>query len=140
MKSKEMILAYIDAENISYRKATKILNYIRKEGKSYDVRAYGRQKDQGTKGWSDVAKKSEIKDIRLYGKPEKNKVDKKIMKDMLRDIDKKDVSEVILVTSDGDYTKTVKGLCQQGVKVHVIGEKNKISKHLRKSGCKFIQI
>lgn len=41
---------------------------------------YGLQKDECTKSWSDKAKKLDIKDIRLCGNPEKDKVDNKIKK------------------------------------------------------------
>lgn len=47
---------------------------------------YGLQKDECTKSWSDKAKKLDIKDIRLCGNPEKDKVDNKIKKDVNQEI------------------------------------------------------
>ena len=54
-------------------------------------------------------KKLDIKDIRLCGNPEKDKVDNKIKKDVNQEIkNNKSVDVVCIATSDKGYTDTVK--------------------------------
>lgn len=75
---------FIDGENISHKKAESILKAVKHQGELYSARVYGLQKDEHTKGWSEKAKEYDIKDIRLYGGPEKDKADKKIQKDAIK--------------------------------------------------------
>ena len=101
---------------------------------------YGLQKDARTKSWSDEAKDLGIKDIRLCGNPEKDKVDKKIQKDVRKEIkNNKSVDVVCIATSDKGYTGTVKELRRQGKRVVGIGEK-KAPKELRDACSEFIEI
>lgn len=101
---------------------------------------YGLQKDECTKSWSDKAKKLDIKDIRLCGNPEKDKVDNKIKKDVNRETkNNKSVDVVCIATSDKGYTDTVKELRRQGKKVVGIGEK-KAPKELRDACSEFFEI
>ena len=98
---------------------------------------YGLQKDECTKSWSDKAKKLDIKDIRLCGNPEKDKVDNKIKKDVNQEIkNNKSVDVVCIATTDKGYTDTVKELRRQGKKVVGIGEK-KAPKELRDACSEF---
>ena len=100
----------------------------------------GLQKDECTKSWSDKAKKLYIKDIRLCGNPEKDKVDNKIKKDVNQEIkNNKSVDVVCIATSDKGYTDTVKELRRQGKKVVGIGEK-KAPKELRDACSEFFEI
>lgn len=62
------------------------MQVVKQQGVLYSSRVYGLQKDEGTKGWSEKANKFGIKDIRLFGAPEKDKADKKIQKDVKREI------------------------------------------------------
>ena len=103
-------------------------------------KVYGLQKDECTKSWSDKAKKLDIKDIRLCGNPEKDKVDNKIKKDVNQEIkNNKSVDVVCIATSDKGYTDTVKELRRQGKKVVGIGEK-KAPKELRDACSEFFEI
>ena len=122
---KKNTAVYIDGENIPAKKADKIISIIRDEGGVVDyIKVYGRQKDDATKMWTVVAGYIEnMKDIRLYGPPAKNKVDNKIIKD----------------ASDHDYVPVIAALREKGKRVVVIGEK-KASEGLRNSANKFIQI
>lgn len=134
------IAAYIDTENISYKKGFEIMAIVGEQGKLCDIRAYGLQKDRATQGWSDVAKKFAIKDIRLYGEPQKNKVDKKIQKDILKTVsNRKDIDTICIVSSDKDYVLVIRQAKAQGKRVIVIGEK-KASDKLRKAGDIFVEI
>ena len=89
---------------------------------------------------ADKAKKLDIKDIRLCGNPEKDKVDNKIKKDVNQEIkNNKSVDVVCIATSDKGYTDTVKELRRQGKKVVGIGEK-KAPKELRDACSEFFEI
>ena len=46
----------IDGENVGAKKANAILNAARSQGKLYEGKVYGRQKDVHTRRWSDKAK------------------------------------------------------------------------------------
>lgn len=67
---------FVDGENISYKKADEIIEYAEAKGCiDFDwVRVYFRQKDPSTEGWGKIPG---LKSIRLFGEPEKDKIDKK---------------------------------------------------------------
>ena len=131
---------FIDGENVSSKKAEQIQKIAGEQGVLGTKKVYGLQKDERTKAWSDEAKNLEIKDIRLCGNPEKDKVDKKIQKDVKNEIKyNKSVDVVCIATSDKGYTETVKELRRQGKRVVVIGEK-KAPKELRDACSEFIEI
>ena len=101
----------IDGENVGAKKANAILNAARSQGKLYEGKVYGRQKDVHTRRWSDKAKEYGISDIRLCGGPEKNKVDNKIKKDARRLITQhKNVDIVCIATNDSDYVDIIREL------------------------------
>lgn len=139
-KKKVNAALFIDGENISSKKAEQIQKIANKQGVLGTEKVYGLQKDECTKSWSDKAKKLDIKDIRLCGNPEKDKVDNKIKKDVNREIKhNKSVDVVCIATSDKGYTDTVKELRRQGKKVVGIGEK-KAPKELRDDCSEFFEI
>lgn len=130
----------IDGENVGAKKASAILNAARSQGKLYEGKVYGRQKDIHTRSWSDKAKKYGISDIRLCGGPEKNKVDNKIKKDARRLVNQhKNVDVVCIASNDGDYVDVIRELRATGKRVVVIGEKQ-ASDSLKTSCNKFVEI
>lgn len=125
------IALFIDGENISSKYAEKILEITNNIGTIAVAKVYGLQKDEHTKKWTEKAKENEIKDIRLCGKPEDNKVDKKIIKDMKKVIlDHRWISTICIASCDGGYAEVLKELQNSGLKIIVIGTK-KISKKLK---------
>lgn len=139
-QKKKNTALFIDGENISSKKVNAIMNAAKKQGIIFSVRVYGLQKDNRTRGWSDKAREYGIADIRLSGGPEKNKIDRKIQKDVKREIARnKNVDIVCVATSDKDYTDTITKLREQGKRVVVIGE-DKTSDKLRNACSKFIEI
>ncbi len=58
---KANVAVYIDAENISYKKADSIMKTAKKQGRITSVRVCGLQNDEGTKKWSDTAKELRAK-------------------------------------------------------------------------------
>lgn len=133
MKKKKMGL-YIDGENISAEKYPIICDYISQIGELYKAKVYARQKDVRTRKWSDLAKENEnLKDIRLYGPPGKNKVDKKIQRDIEYDVyADKNLDIIVIATSDHGFVSIVRKARESGKKVVVLGNRN-TSKKLREA-------
>lgn len=130
----------IDGENIGAKKADRIMNAANAQGVVYESKVYGRQKDDRTKRWSDKARECGMADIRLYGGPEKNKVDKKIKKDARKVVSvHKNVDVVCIATNDGGYIDVIKELRAMGKRVVVIGERQAPEK-LRQCCSKFVEI
>ena len=138
---KKRIQRYLLMEKILVQKGQSKSRKLRvNRGVLGTEKVYGLQKDARTKSWSDEAKDLGIKDIRLCGNPEKDKVDKKIQKDIRKEIkNNKSVDIVCIATSDKGYTETVKELRRQGKRVVGIGER-KAPKELRDACSEFIEI
>lgn len=130
----------IDGENMSYRNADTIMDVVASQGILFEAKVYGRQKDMRTRRWSEEARKHGLKDIRLYGGPQKNKIDDKIIRDAKRILNHdKNVDIFIIATSDSDYVDIIKELRTSGKRVVVVGDRN-ASDSLRNSCNKFIEI
>lgn len=139
-EKKKNTALFIDGENISHKKAESILSATQKQGELHSARVYGLQKDEHTKRWSEKAKEYEIEDIRLCGGPEKDKVDKKIQKDIRKEItEEKNVDIVCIATSDKGYVDTIRKLRKEGKRVVVIGD-DKASDELRNVCNHFIEL
>ena len=119
------IALFIDGENISYKYAEQILEIANNIGTIAVAKVYGLQKDESTKKWTEKASENEIKDIRLCGKPEKNKVDNKIIKDMKKVIlDHSWINTICIASCDGGYAEVLKELRDLGLTTVAIGKKN----------------
>lgn len=119
------IALFIDGENISSKYAKQILELANNIGTIAVAKVYGLQKDEHTKRWTEKARENEIKDIRLCGKPEKNKVDKKIIKDMKKVIlDHSWINTICIVSCDGGYAEVLKELRDLGLTIVAIAKKN----------------
>ena len=130
----------IDGENMSYRNADTIMDVVASQGILFEAKVYGRQKDMRTRRWSEEARKHGLKDIRLYGGPQKNKVDDKIIRDAKRILNHdKNVDIFVIATSDSDYIDIIKELRTSGKRVVVVGDRN-APDSLRSSCNKFIEI
>ncbi len=132
---------YIDAENISAKNYEKIRMLLGNIGAHGRVTAYALQKDGPTKNWHTQALKfEELQEKRLCGTPQKNKCDKKIMKDMKQATEQLPRSVImVLVTSDSDFLSVIKECRQRGFLIVGIGEK-KTPEKLRKAYTKFIEL
>ena len=88
----------------------------------------------------EAARKHGIEDIRLYGGPQKNKVDNKIKKDANRIIvNNKNVDIFVIATSDCDFIEVIENLRMHGKRVVVVGSKQAPAS-LRQSCNKFIEV
>lgn len=139
-QKKKNTALFIDGENISCKKVSAIMAAAQQQGILFSERVYGLQKDFSTRAWSDKAKEYGISDIRLFGGPAKNKVDRKIQKDVKREITQhKNVDIVCVATSDKGYAVTIRELRARGKRVVVIGE-DKAPDKLKNACNKFIEI
>ena len=136
------VFAYIDAENISSKFWDDIERYISCLVDKYSTTVYALQNDPATMGWHEVAKTNDdVKEIRLCGGPAKNKVDKKIIRDIRRLIGNCTPTEtcVFIVSSDSDYRVAVRELKEVGILVIGIGEA-KANDGYKKSFDRFIEL
>ena len=139
-QKKENTALFIDGENISCKKVNAIMDAVKQQGVLFSGRVYGLQKDNRTRRWSDKAREHGIADIRLFGGPEKNKVDRKIQKDVKREITlHKNIDIVCVATSDKGYAGIILELRARGKKVVGIGE-SKATDQLRNACSVFIEI
>lgn len=139
-QKKKNTALFIDGENISCKKVSAIMAAAQQQGILFSERVYGLQKDFSTRAWSDKAREYGISDIRLFGGPAKNKVDRKIQKDVKREITQhKNVDIVCVATSDKGYAVTIRELRARGKRVVVIGE-DKSPDKLRNACSEFIEI
>ena len=85
-----------------------ILNVARNAGIVDEAKVYGLSKDMRTVRWTKEAEKSsELKDVRLKGRPRKNKVDERIKRDMLKTTrERKNVDIFVLASSDHGWYKS----------------------------------
>ena len=125
MKQKKRNLrAYIDGENIPEKYYEAIRDVIDKIGVVDCMNVYGLQKDKHTQAWTKRSRRdNNLHDKRLYGRPTHNKVDKKMSKDIMKDItDHKNTDIVVIVASDAYYRKAAIEARAQGKRVVGIGE------------------
>ena len=130
----------IDGENLGAKKASEIISAAKSQGLLYEGKVYARQKDLHTRRWSDKAREYGISDIRLYGGPEKNKVDNKIKTDARKLVkNHKNIDIICIATNDSDYVDIINELRSFGKRVVIIGEKE-ASASLIAACNKFVEI
>ena len=136
------VFAFIDAENIPSKFWEEIERCISYFVDRWSAKVYALQKDHATMGWHEVAKsKDNVKEIRLCGGPAKNKVDKKIIRDIRKLIGNCTPTGtcVFIVSSDSDYRVAVTELKEAGVHVVGIGEA-KANDEYKQSFHSFIEL
>lgn len=137
MKKKNMAL-FIDGENIPAKESQRLFTIVKGIGELDYAKVYGIQKDKSTRAWSQLALEiDELKDIRLCGGSGRNKVDRKIQKDLPREIlAHKNIDIIVIATSDHGYASSVRDMRGKGKKVVVIGN-YKTSDKLKKSCSRY---
>ena len=136
------VFAFVDAENIPSKFWEQIEQGISYLVDNWHTKIYALQKDLATMGWHEVAKTNDdVKEIRLAGGPAKNKVDKKIIRDIRRLVGNCVPAEtcVFIVSSDSDYGVVVTELKEAGVRVIGIGEA-KANERYKNSFDRFIEL
>ena len=136
------VFAFIDAENVPSKYWEQIEYRMSCLVDNWSGKVYALQKDHATMSWHEVAKANDcLKEIRLSGGPAKNKVDKKIIRDIRRLIGNCVPAEtcVIIVSSDSDYRVVVAELKEAGVRVIGIGEV-KANENYKQSFNRFFEL
>ncbi len=136
------VFTFIDAENVPSKYWELIQSRISFLVDKWSGKLYALQKDHATMGWHEVAKTNDcLEEIRLSGGPAKNKVDKKIIRDIRRLTGNCIPAEtcVIIVSSDSDYEIVVAELKEAGVRVIGIGEA-KAKENYKQSFNHFIEL
>ena len=136
------VFAFIDAENVPSKYWEQIECRMSCLVDRWNGKVYARQKDHATMGWHEVAKTNDyLREIRLSGGPAKNKVDKKIIRDIRRLIGNCIPAEtcVFIVSSDSDYRVAVTELKEAGVRVVGIGEA-KANENYKQSFNSFLEL
>ena len=135
------MLVFIDAENISAAYYAEIRRILTNLGSQISVIAYARQKDDTTHGWHvNAAKYEELFEKRLFGPPEKDKCDRKIIKDVwsfIEDYDNETI--IVIVTSDAGFAQSIAEWREEGYIIIGLGE-SKAPQRLRKAYTKFIEL
>lgn len=138
-EQKLRVALFVDGENISYKHAERIRKIAEKEGVVAVSRVYTLYNDPSIRKWREKARDNQMVDVRLGGKHEKNKVDRKIQSDMRRLFDSR-IDVICLATCDGGYAPTVQAAISAGKRVIVMGEEAKMSARLRKAGSRMITL
>lgn len=130
---KQNTIVFIDAENISADRCSRIIGQCRAIGEVYEIRYYARQNDPATAAWKEQAKYHGIKPILMCGEPEHNKIDNKIVKDIRRVLNtNKSIDIFCIASGDGDYSKIVQEIRSQKKRAVILATKN-ASKRLKGS-------
>lgn len=133
-QKKKNLLVVVDGENISSKFGDQISFTVKEIGNAENIYVYSRQKDNYTKSWKDVATKNFFCEKKLYGAPQKDKVDEKIIKDIYNELaSNKSIDIVCIVSNDGGFSDVVENLRNMGKRVEVIGTSNISNKLLQVS-------
>ena len=92
MKRKVIIL--VDGENISAKKADRIVTVSNSLGSDIERRVYHRRKDPATREWTQKCGSGDYKEICIPGRPARNKVDHVIQDEARRYMKKGDIDLV----------------------------------------------
>ena len=130
----------IDAENIGAAKCPEIVRIAKEEGEISEMRYFARKNDDATKPWKAMASTYKIKPILSDGEPEKNKIDRLIIKHAKKILaNNKSIDIFCIASNDGDYKELVEELKDQERK-RVIILADSISKKLEKAASYVRQI
>lgn len=139
--AKKRVAVFIDGENISHKKAKKIIEYANNLGSIELSRVYGVQNNPSDKCWVKASNAVKIKHIRLAGGSKKNKVDKKMFEEILNEAKKKDHADIIAIaTNDGDFAPTVQEVQNMGISVVMLGVKSAMSDKIKNVCNSFVYL
>ena len=129
------IAVLIDAENVSSRYASEVVEKVRSLNGLVQFRAYGTK--SSCKGWMEALKGKPVRRTspQPTGKP--NTADITLMLDAMVYVLRHQVSHICVVSSDTDFVALMRHLKTFGCKTTVLGEV-KASKPLRKSCDEFV--
>lgn len=125
LSKKKNTMVFIDAENVSYNYAASIEKEVLDIGNVSEVRYYAMQNDTATAGWKSTIKEYGYKPILMAGEREKNKIDKKIIRDSKKILNEnKSIDIFVIVSRDGDFIELVKFLRNNRKRVVILAPEN----------------
>ena len=137
MERKVIIL--IDGENISAKKADRIVMVSNSLGIDIVRRVYHRRKDPATREWAQKCESGDYKEICIPGRPARNKVDHVIQKEAREYMKKDDIDLVCIVSSDGDFCCLEADAANAGKELcFIVGKK--LSKRFSRSGARWMRL
>lgn len=138
---KKSVAVFIDGENISHKKAEKIIEKSSNRGQIEFACVYGVQNNNSDKCWAKTSGKMNIKHIRLAGGSKKNKVDNKMFEEILNEAKKPNHADTIVIaTNDADFVPVVNEVKGMGVRVVIMGLESSLSDKMKKACDSFVYL
>lgn len=138
---KRQIAVFIDGENISNKKAEKIMEKSGNRGHIQFARVYGVKDTPFDKCWVKTSQDFNIKHIRLPGGSKKNKVDKHMFGEIYNEAKKKKHADMLIIaTNDTDFIPTIKEVRDMGIYVVIMGLKSSLSDKMKKACDSFVYL
>ena len=126
MEYEVKIAVFFDAENISAKKVSPIIDFLSTKGDILFQRAYADWSMSETSSWREQLTKTPITAIQQFHHDEKQAVDKLIMMDAIEmAIKHEEINTFAVITSDNGFYSLVLRLRELGKRVVGLGEKSK---------------
>lgn len=138
---KRQIAVFIDGENISNKKAEKIMEKAGNRGHIQFTRVYDVKGTASDKCWVKTSQDFNFKHIRLPGGSKKNKVDKHMFVEIYNEAKKKKHADMLIIaTNDTDFIPTIKAVKDMGIRVVIMGLKSSLSDKMKKACDSFVYL
>lgn len=138
---KRSVAVFIDGENISNKKAEKIMEKSGNRGEIRFARVYNVKDTPSDKCWVNTSQEFNIKHIRLPGSSKKNKVDKHMFSEIYNEAKKTGHADMLIIaTNDTDFIPTIKEVRDMGVCVVIMGLKASLSDKMKKACNSFVYL
>lgn len=126
MEYEVKVAVFFDAENISAKKVSPIIDFLSTKGDILFQRAYADWSMSETNSWKEQLTKTPITAIQQFHHDEKQAVDKLIMMDAIEmAIKHEEINTFAVITSDNGFYSLVLRLRELGKRVIGLGEKSK---------------
>ena len=121
----ETIAVFVDADNISYRDVSLILQEIKGAGRMISCNVYGDWSDPAMRHWLRVSQENGLTTVQCEKISGKNSSDIKLMVDMMEYLyTRPHITMFYIVTSDSDYRHVVPKIRSMDKKVNCIGSES----------------
>ncbi|MDX1716154.1 MAG: NYN domain-containing protein [Anderseniella sp.] len=129
------VAVLIDAENVSYKHASAVIEKVKSLNGKVQFRAYGRK--TACKGWLEALEGKPVYRTSPLPTGKPNTADITLMLDAMVYVLRHGVSHICVVSSDTDFVALMRHLKSYGCKTTVLGE-SKSKKPLRKACDEFV--
>lgn len=140
MNTEKKLAVFIDCENISPKYINSIFKELAKYGEATIKKAYHDWSSERSKNWKKEIQKFAIEPIQVFSNIHtKNSIDIDITIDVMEILNESYINNIILISSDSDFTKLGMKIKAKGFEVIGFGEK-KTPNILRNSYTTFIEL